>query len=153
MSDRIIDKGQIKIINTLLNKHGLMADKKDIIRNVSAAKYDSTKQLTYDEAAQLIAFLNTTGNKEQAEIDIKVIRMRKKFFAMCFEIGWIGQQSTVDSRQPGKIVLKNDYSAVDNWLLKFGYLHKELNKYTYKELPKLLSQFEFGPYKEYMSKL
>jgi hypothetical protein len=28
------------------------------------------------------------------------------------------------------------------WVEKYGYLHKHLNKYTYEELPKLVSQAE-----------
>ena len=152
---REITKDQIKIIHTLLSKTGLQEQKRSMISDVSYGRTESTTKLTYQEAAELIGYLQKgsreDGKTGRQEVDQKIIRMRKKFFAMCFEIGWIVDKQVIDDN--GKLVMKKDYETVNKWLLKFGYLHQELNKYTNKELPKLLSQFEFGPYKQYMEKL
>lgn len=37
---------------------------------------------------------------------------------------------------------KNDYTALNKWMLEKSYLRKKLNAYTYGELPKLVSQFD-----------
>ena len=34
-----------------------------------------------------------------------------------------------------------DYKRLDDWMKKYGYLHKSLNDYTEQELPTLVLQF------------
>jgi hypothetical protein len=57
-------------------------------------------------------------------------RMRRKIFSICHDIGWETETGEVD-----KVRLQN-------WLLKYGYLHKPITEYTVTELPALLTQFE-----------
>ena len=55
--------------------------------------------------------------------------MRKKLIHLAKEMGY-----TKDG--------KADMDKINAWCLHYGYGKKELNKYAYNELPKLLSQFE-----------
>jgi hypothetical protein len=73
----------------------------------------------------------------------------KKLFAMVFELGWAPEGMVAG--KDGKLVAKRDYKSFHEWVIKYGYLKKPLNRYTYNELPKLVSQFEMGPYKSYLN--
>ncbi|MCH5690020.1 hypothetical protein LWM68_40845 [Niabella sp. W65] len=53
---------------------------------------------------------------------------------------WAGGPSASSGDKPARYVA--DGKRVDEWMIKFSYLHKKLNKYTFEELPKLVSQFE-----------
>ncbi|MCE9538711.1 MAG: hypothetical protein K8R85_05790, partial [Bacteroidetes bacterium] len=63
-----------------------------------------------------------TGNKAD--------KMRKKILSICHEMNWTNEK--------GKI----NWKMLNDYLLKYGYLHKALNDYKETELPTLVSQFE-----------
>ena len=65
----------------------------------------------------------------------KMDRMRKRILSMCYSIGWTRYN-------PEKRRQEVDMDRLEAWLLKYGYLHKPLNDYTYMELPALVTQAE-----------
>jgi hypothetical protein len=62
-------------------------------------------------------------------------RQRKKIIAMMREIGY-------EYRNQPHEGAKADMVRIKEWVLKYGYLKKDLNSYTVQELPKLVSQVQ-----------
>lgn len=122
----------------------MLAQKADIVSGTSNGRTSSSKELTYAEADFLINSFNTPvkGDKPSQ-------KMVNSLFAMCHEMGWIQPVSYVDG---GEVKERKDYSRVHNWVEKYGYAKKPLNKYTHGELPRLISQFKIGPYADWLKK-
>lgn len=142
-------KEQIKAINAILAKQGLMDDKKNIVQSWTQGRTTSTKDLYFNEAWLLVQALKNESLPSIEEL--RKERMARKIIAMAHEIGWIKPVSVVDPERG--LVTKKDYTRLHDWIIKYGYLKKELREYTYMELPKLVTQFEFGVYKDYIAKL
>lgn len=140
-----ISKDQIIAINTIISKRGLKELKKQMLLDASNGRTDSSKQLTGEEAAILLQYLNAEKNKTQESIDLMI----RKLFAMAYDLRWIEKKVEVTSTG---IQSKKDFSTVYDWVKKFGYLSKDLKEYKQNELPKLISQFEQGPYSYYLKK-
>jgi hypothetical protein len=132
-----VNKSQIKIIHTLLNKAKLMDSKLQIVHDISLGRVESTKDLWFDEAAQLINFLQQPFDKLKATDPRQ--RMINSIIAMAHEMGWIGELSIVNG---GGLKKKKDYSGLHAWVEKYGYLKKRLNAYNEKELPTLVTQMQ-----------
>lgn len=138
---------QLKAINVLLIKQGLYEHKREIIESYTGGRTGSSKEMYIHEAAELLSYLNNT----QKDMNVSS-KLMAKLFAMCHEMGWIPSQTIVEGE---KVKVKKDYSRVHAWVEKYGYLKKELRKYTYNELPKLVTQLEkhvYNPYIENLSK-
>lgn len=147
MEPKPITPPQLKAVNVLLIKQGLYKHKREIIESYTGGRTGSSKEMYIHEAAELLSYLNKT----QKDVNISS-KLMSKLFAMSHEMGWINTKTVVDG---DKIKVVKDYSAVQNWVIKYGYLKKELRKYTYKELPKLVTQLEkyvYNPYIENLSK-
>jgi hypothetical protein len=140
-----ITKEQIIAINTIISNRGLKEQKKQMILDASEGRTESSKCLTFDEASVLLQFLNGEKSREQESID----RMVKKLFAMAYDLRWISNKTEVTTNG---LQSKKDYFVVYSWVLKYGYLGKELKAYKQNELPKLITQFEQGPYAHYLKK-
>ncbi len=125
-----ISEGQKKCINTLMSKQKLQATRKAIISGASGERTESSSELTFDEANQLIKYLKGRDKEEQA-----ADKMRKKIIAMAYEYAKIPANGTAEEK-------KETVARLNEWCIQYGYLHKELNKYTYAELPKLVTQFQ-----------
>ena len=132
-----ITPGQIKIIRTIISERKMDHIKDDLILSASEGRTSSTKQLYYVEADALIKSFNA-GSKKQED---KSYKMRGKILSMAHEMQWY---------KPGTRNL--NYDRINEWCEKFGYLHKRLDRYTYSELPKLVSQFE-AVHKDYLKKI
>lgn len=92
----------------------------------------STKDLTYHQAQELIRSLKS---KSMDTKEMSSDKMRKKIISMAHDMGWQYVHPTY-----GKLCA--DMKAINQWCIKYGYLHKPLDKYAYEELPTLVSQFE-----------
>jgi hypothetical protein len=132
-----ITKNQIITIQTIISNKGLRDDKDNIVTNASNGRTSHVGELYFDEAANLINFLN--GRKEANALD-GVQKMRKYITAMAHEMGWITKKTLVTKDKD--VVEINDYSDLNTWIEKYGYKHKPFFKYTPKELPTLVSQME-----------
>jgi len=138
-----ITKQQIITIHTLLRNKGLSEEKPRIVSEASGMRTIRCSKLYYDEAQNLINMLN--GKKptdHRPRTTDKGDKMRKHIIAMAHEIGFIRKEKVVIIQQPGEIIEKNNYDDLHKWIEKFGYLHKPMDKYTYKELPTLVTQFK-----------
>lgn len=122
----LLSKGQLACINTLISKLGLESQKNTLCASFSQGRTESRSGLFKSEAAELIGYLKRKDPEEAA-----AERMRRKILAMCHEMRWY---------IPGTDRL--DMQAIDEWMRKYSYLKKGLNQYLYKELPKLVTQFE-----------
>lgn len=120
---------QVKCIMTMLGKLGLREQKAHIVAGVCDGRTESTKELTRDEAKALIEYLKSQDPEEvQAEV------MRRKLIAMAYERAALPANASKTDKQA--VV-----DRLNDWCVKYGYLHKKLNSYTYKELPTLVSQY------------
>jgi hypothetical protein len=131
-----ITKSQIIIIHTLLRKKGLHEEKERIIIEASGGRTGSCSRLHFDEAQKLIISLN---KKKENEND-KRQRMQRHIIAMSHEMGWIKKEKRIT--REGDIIEVNNYDDLHAWIIKYGYLHKKLKSYTYRELPKLVTQLK-----------
>ena len=145
MNIRAITKDQIIIIQTTINKDAnLKAAKEDIVKEVSNGRTASVKELLFAEADSLIKGLKkeSTFKKELDKAD-PCHKMRGKILSRAHELGWHKKDAkgnVVRDRATQKA--KIDFDRVNEWCVKYGYLSKKLDKYTYAELPKLVTQFE-----------
>lgn len=114
-------------LNGLLNTTGLVSQKEALVLSATQGRSESRKDLTDSEAIGLINFL-----KQQPQPTAKEDKMRKKIISMAHEMHW---HSLVNGKW------KPDMKRLNDWCIKSSYLKKELNKYTYNELPKLVTQF------------
>lgn len=129
----MITTQQNKTLHALLAQTGLSAHKANLINGITKGRTESSKQLSNFEANELLAYLRTQlHNKRQAlnSIDEKANRMRKKIISLAWQMNWVNNSGACD------------IPRINNWCIKYGYLHKPFNNYIYAELPKLLTQFE-----------
>lgn len=127
---------QITVIQTLLAKTNNKANKEMMVQGFTANRTTSLRALTAHETVQLINHLKAMEKDEP-----KAEKMRRKLIAYAHEMNW-HLPGTRDAA---------DMPRIDAWCkLQFG--KKNLNGYTYKELPKLLSIFE-KVYKHYLTNL
>lgn len=141
-----ITSKQIQLISVLIHKQGLTHHKAEIMEGVSNGRTTSTKGLTAAEASDLIAHLTQTSRDTNVSS-----KLMKKLFALAFEMGWCPYENRV--MDGGEIKKVRNYTRLQEWVLKYGYLKKPLREYTYKELPKLVSIFELKIYNPYIESL
>jgi len=131
-------KAQNKKLHYLLNDTGLMKYKQELVSSFTHARTQHSSHMSRDECERLIDHLanqpHDDGNEVQKDI------MRKKILHMAHELGWEKQDGTID------------WHKLNHWLLQYGHKHKRLNDYSYNELVRLVSQFENGPYRYYLTK-
>lgn len=142
-----ITKPQIQIIHALLNKMNLMEGKQAFVSEFTNGRTERISLMEAKEATEFIMRLKTL--EQPSAEDVSRERMARNILAMAHELGWITKKMIAD--QNGKLKEVNDYTPLNQWLAVHGYLKKPLNKYTYNELPKLVSQFK-EVYKHYMNK-
>ena len=115
---------QIKIIHTLLNKIGIMRDKKFLVNHWTDGRTESTKGMTTIEARKFIDSL-----KRNKPFDV----MRKKIIAIAYDIGMIYGNSDEDK--------KMNMAKIDSFLKARGTVKKTLNNLDFYELLKVVNQF------------
>lgn len=137
-----ITPAQLQCINVICTKNKIDADSKAaMVNSYSAAGHTSSKDLLINEAASMIKRLKELYGTGE---DARNKAMLGKIFYYAHEMGW-----TKVSKVSNKKVA--DVQAIDDWMKKYSYLKKKLNKYTFEELPKLVSQFEMV-YKSHLNR-
>lgn len=101
------------------------ADQKDMIRQYTNQRTDSSHEMYAHEAIQLIQDLKKKPGSSAAD------KMRKKLLHYAHLIGW---------KDPA--TGKADMKSVDTWCKDYGKFHKSLMEHSVEELPQLISQFE-----------
>lgn len=142
--------GQNKVFHSLCNQLKLDTDTKAVIAyQFSVGRTEHTSELTKDEMREVIETLEQQiadnndkiasrkqpATRNQPTDFERGDRMRKRILSMCYENGW-----TVYNGAKGKHVVDMDH--LNEWMVKYSYLHKPLNSYTYNELGPLVTQFE-----------
>lgn len=133
------NQGQVKKIYTLLGKNNLRDEKENIVSAFTAGRTNSVRKMKESEAAALIGHLVSLDPTDNSST-----KMRNKIISMGYEMRWTKPSSSG--------VNSIDMDHINNWCISKGYLHKKLDDYTYKELPKLVSQFE-EVYKSYLNSI
>lgn len=131
-----ISPQQIKLIHTLMSSHD-KANKATIAESYSAGRTSHISELADHEARALIEDLKKRQDPDPGD------KMRKKILSLAYKMNW-----TCDTPNG----LRADIRRINDWCLKYGYLHKPLNSYQYRELPRLLTQFE-NLYKGYLKSI
>lgn len=132
-----ISPAQIRTIHTLLPAH--LKDPELKAELVASFTEDparhSTKDLNFHEAEDLIYFLKTGKNATYAHWATfdKANKQHRYILSLCHQIGWVRPAT-------GRMVA--DLESLGRWLRKYGYLHKSLQEYNSRELPKLVTQLE-----------
>jgi len=118
-----INPQQNRILHRLLTDTRMMDNKADLVFSFSGQRTSSSKELTANEAAQLIQYLGTLPNiKTQCNV------MRRKIIAKAHKMRW-------------EIAGKADMDRIDNWCITKGGFKKPLNDHNYDELVQLVTQF------------
>jgi hypothetical protein len=132
-----ITKDQLKKLHTLLSVTKQTAYKQDLMDTFcSDGRYPtSSKDLYFSEADAIIKHLEQMQaprppqppKKADTFLERSKNLQRRSLISCLREVGYNrGAHADMD--------------AIYAWVLKYGYLHKELNEYTYEELPKLVTQ-------------
>ena len=139
----LLNADQLKIISTICSKlHISKDDKATMVNGFSAGRCISSKELYFNEAIALVSHLQDLQGTQIKSPGI--IRMIGKICGYAREMGW-------SKKNPeGKVVA--DMNRLNEWAIKYGYLHKKINAYHYDEFPILVTQFE-KVYKTYLNKL
>jgi len=136
-----VSNGQIRYMYLLLDSLGIRSLKNDLVADASAGRTESVRELRRKEYGDLINHLEEKlkGARRDVAPHKKSIqsadRMRKRILSMCYSMGW----TLFDPALHRHVA---DYERLEAWLLKYGYLHKPLDDYTYLELPTLVTQVE-----------
>lgn len=121
-----MNSAQNRAVHALFSKTGLIAQKENIVLGISNGRTIHSRELSHDEASELIKYLKSQDAEEP-----KAETMRRKIIAMAHELHW---------HKPG--TQNVDMKRLDDWCKKNGFKHVALNSYTLKDLPTLVSQFE-----------
>lgn len=143
------------IISTL--PHYGEEDKNAAVLEISGGRTQHLRELSDAEMRMFILTLQRAqgslrdsrlrgndGRSWQPQDDNRT-KMQRKIIAMAHEIGWHKLPSHLGEGQEVRLEkgrLKIDMQKINNWCVKKSYLHKEFNRYTYSELPRLVAQFE-----------
>lgn len=130
-----ITRPQLQAIQAMLSKAGLRGQKDSIVFSYSQGRTTHVSDLYINEAGSLIKWLKEMLNSP----DAKTGRMRNKILSIAHELGW--------ELESGRV----DMFRINAWCVKYGHAHKELDQYTYMELPRLVTQFE-NMLKDYLKK-
>lgn len=128
---------QIQKFHALLNELNLMEHKKDIVSEFTKGKQTSTKEMTMEQMIQAIEHLEANKNAKTVSTkpkrDSSLDRQRKKIIGFCREMG-------MEVEVRGETVA--DMSSIYKFIVKVGYLKKDLNDYTAQEMPILVTVIE-----------
>jgi len=99
---------------------------RDMIANETDGRTERSSEMSNVEIEHLIEHVNRSS-------ETKKNRMRKKLISLAHKLDW---QKVKD----GKVVA--DMDRINNWCINYGMFHKKLQAHSYKELCKVVSQFE-----------
>jgi len=120
-----ITKAQISKFHVLLSQLKLQESKGDIISEFSNGRATSTKDLSMQEATQMLRYLSKFDPCD---------KMRRKIFALAYEADFIYGYTPEDK--------KMNEIKLNQFLIAKGAIRKNLNKMNKDELIKTVNQFE-----------
>lgn len=118
-----------------LGKHQDTEFRQELVWQFSNERTTSSRDLTHTECADLIRHLERQVGKRRSVAKFTRSadhaagdRQRKRILSMFHEMVWKTPEGELD------------WDRINRWMRKYSYLHKELDAYAYKELPKLVTQ-------------
>jgi hypothetical protein len=130
---KLLSPWQSRRLHQLLNSTKKMDVKADLVSYYTHGRSTSSKDMTYLEVNTLIRHLESFQASDKPAykpVSDSSDRMRKKIIAMAYDLKW--------QHVGGKI----DMDHINDWCIKSGMFHKELNAHTDAELSQLVTQFE-----------
>lgn len=125
---------------------GIPVDREDLVYEYTGGRTKSLRELTPAEYEGLIKWLSRQIDAHNSNWqNSPENQMRRKIIALFYKMGY--RVTTIGYQHPSKA----DMTAIKVWVMKYGYLHKDLNEYTVEELPKLVTQVE-EIYRKHMEK-
>jgi hypothetical protein len=133
-------ESQNKRLHLLIGKLAIGAEQKEeLVYEFTGGRETSSAKMEVRECNALIGHLEILSGQSTAtktkgygftQVNDAANKMRRKILSIVHELGW---------ELPGG---KIDWARLNEYLNKYGYLHKALNDYKYEELPTLVTQFE-----------
>lgn len=131
--------GRHRRLYGLFHETGTEKYRHDLVSSFTDGRTTNSAELSDLETDELIKHLEKMVHKEhgptRSGADYKGQQMRRRILSLCYNIGWV---SLVPSRGKHEV----DWPRLNGWMIKYGYLHKPMNNYTYTELPRLVAQFK-----------
>jgi len=120
-------------IHKKLKEQGDERNRYEVVFDFTNGRKQSLSELSdheFRELCQHMSRLVTAVRPEAQGSEFeRANKMRRKLIAILTKVGY-----TKDN--------KADMERINNWCETHGYLHKSINDYEYKELPKLIAQAE-----------
>lgn len=132
LEQKPINSQQLKAFNCLIHKLNLTEHKATMVEGATQGRATSSKDLSFDEARDLIKQLNEMAERADGNSEA-ITKMRGKIMYYARQMGW--EKKNLQGRTVA------DVSRIDAWCIAFSYKKKKMNFYKYAELPKLVSQF------------
>lgn len=131
--------GRHRRLYGLFHDTGTEKYRHDMVLDVTHGRTENSADLSNLEADELISHLEKLIQKPhgptRSGVDYKGQQQRRRILSLCYNIGWVKWSEAAQKHQV-------DFDRLNGWMLKYGYLHKSLNDYSYKELQRLIVQFE-----------
>ena len=127
--EKPITTAQIKKIHTLLNQQGMLDEKRTLIHSISNGRTDSTKELTANEARQLISFL--LGSEDDTN-------KRQETFGIIYSLAWKMDIIYGDTDEDHQM----NIAKLNVFCRERGTVKKNLTMQTLTELRRTRRQFE-----------
>ncbi|MEI6683449.1 MAG: hypothetical protein WCO44_12505 [Bacteroidota bacterium] len=131
--------GRHRRLYGLFHDTGTEKYRHDLVRSFTDGRTENSSELSDLEADELIRHLETLIKKPHGPtlsgVDYQGQQQRRRILSLCYNIGWVICNEASKKHQV-------DFTRLNSWMLKYGYMHKPLNNYSYQELPRLVTQFE-----------
>lgn len=124
---------QLRAFRGSLNSHNLQDMKDELVLQFTSGRTTHSSEMSIQEMRSLISHIE--GTNLDSTNNVRADQMRRRILSMCYSLGWTSFDSISGAN-------KVDMERLDNWMRKYSYKHKELAKYDYYELTRLVTQFE-----------
>jgi hypothetical protein len=113
-----------------LKAKGFDFERSELVEQFTAGRKNGLSQLSHFEYAEFLRWLNSAFQQATNTEAKKCNQMRRKIIALFHKMGYKLENGNIDMQH------------VNDWCVKYGHKHKELNSYNYNELCDLLTQAE-----------
>lgn len=114
-------------IEKKMKRIGVQLDRSEWVSIFTDGSKSSLTTLTPTEYREFIVFMNQSLKKEQISTD-RELKQRRKVIALFAQMGYVTEE------------MKSDMKRINEWCVKYGHKHVELNHYHGADLTKLVSQ-------------
>lgn len=119
-----------KKLYSLYKEKGLTDDRRELVLNFTDGRTNNSSELSTNEIISFISLLaGEKPKKKSPELNVN------KLFHLCHLYGW----KRFDEEKNKNVV---DTEHLNEWLIKYGKYHKQLNDHTQQEINKVTVQFE-----------